>query len=65
MLLVRVLGDEDHEEGRHRLIIWCAKGYCKLGTHEEYHRVSDVGDTSVWDCDALSKCGGSALLPSP
>ena len=65
MLLVRVLGDQDHEKGRHQLIIWCAKRYWKLGTHEKYYRLRDAGDTSVWDCDAVSKCGGSTLLPSP
>jgi hypothetical protein len=65
VLLVRVLGDEDHEEGRHRLIIRCAKRYWKGSTHEQHHRVSDAGDAGVWDRDAVSNCGGSTLLPSP
>ena len=65
MLLVRVLGDQDHEEVRHRLMIWRAKRYWELGTREEYHRVGDAGETSVWDRDAVSNCGGSTLLPSP
>jgi len=65
VLLVGVLGNQDHEEGRHWLMICRAKRYWNFGTHEQYHRFSDTGDTSVRDRDTMSKCGGSTLLPSP
>ena len=65
MLFIRMLGDQDHEESRHGPIIWRTERYRKLRAHEQHHRVSDPGDTGMWNRDAASQCSGSALLPSP
>ena len=65
VLDVGVLGNEDHEEVRHRLMICSAKRYWNLGARKQYQRLSDARDASVRDRDAVSNRGGSNLLPSP
>ena len=60
-----MLGNQDHEERRHRLVIRCAKLYWKLWTHKEYDRLPNAGDTSVRNREAMSDGGGSTLFPAP
>lgn len=65
MFFVCVLGNQDHEEGRHGLAIRCAKRYGERGACKEYDRFADAGDTRVRDGKAISEASGCALLPSP
>jgi CBS domain containing-hemolysin-like protein len=65
VLLVGVLGNQDHEEGRHWLMIRRTKRYWVLGTRKQHHRGDNARNTGVWNRDPVSNSRRSTLLPSP